>query len=194
VIYPISAFSLYWPKIIEEMSAENKIVQKDSDVESQLLDIRAFPPESFDRIVLDPPCSALGLRPKLQMFRPSSKPALRALVKYSEYQKRLIDAAVQLLKPDGTLTYSTCTISSMENEEMVKYMIDNFSSVLELQPINLKLGSAGLAVGPWNADSSVSTPPILTDFERSCVRRFDPSDRHADTMGFFLAKFRKKPQ
>jgi 16S rRNA C967 or C1407 C5-methylase (RsmB/RsmF family) len=85
--------------------------------------------------------------------------------------------AVALLKPGGTLTYSTCTINADENEGMVRYIMDEYPC-MQLQPIEVDIGLCGL-------------PGFgLGDKERSYVRRFDPSDT-ADTMGFFVAKFRK---
>lgn len=72
--------------------------------EDGLLDVKGFCANSFDRILLDPPCSALGLRPKLLVDVKSS----RELSKFAEYQKRFVRNAVALLKPGGFMTYSTC--------------------------------------------------------------------------------------
>ena len=139
-----------------------------------LIEVQGFYPESFDRIVLDPPCSALGLRPKLKI--PFTR--LKELKKHHEYAKRFIGNAVALLKLKGTLTFSTCTINSSENEEMVRYILDTYPS-MELLPIDYNIGLAGL---PGHG---------LNDDERGMVRRFDPSDA-ADTPGFFVAKFVKR--
>lgn len=57
-------------------------------------------------MLLDPPCSALGLRPRLLHAW-----GLRQLLQMADYQRALLHAAVALLKPGGTLVYSTCTIS-----------------------------------------------------------------------------------
>jgi 16S rRNA C967 or C1407 C5-methylase (RsmB/RsmF family) len=68
--------------------------------------------QSFDRIMLDPPCTGLGQRPvfgttsevqKVNAFR-TTQPA---------YQKRLMSQAVRLLKIGGVLVYSTCTVSTL---------------------------------------------------------------------------------
>lgn len=58
--------------------------------------------ESFDVVLLDAPCSALGLRPRLIV--PHTMKELRST---SSYQRRLIDEAVKLVKPGGSLVYST---------------------------------------------------------------------------------------
>lgn len=138
-----------------------------------LLDITTFPPQSFDRILLDPPCSALGLRPKLQVDLSS----IKDLQGYPQYQRMFVKEAVALLKPGGTLTYSTCTINGNENEGMVRHIMDEYPC-MQLRPIDADIGVYGL-------------PGFgLSEQERSFVRRFDPSHT-ADTMGFFVAKFRK---
>lgn len=122
--------------------------------------------------MLDPPCSALGLRPKLHV-----DVSLSQLKAFATYQKRLIRTAVALLKPGGVLTYSTCTINTMENEGMVRHVLDTYPE-LRLEGIDFPVGSPGLAAAG------------LDDQERHRVRRFDPTGDD-DTIGFFLAKFRK---
>lgn len=137
--------------------------------------IKQFYPETFDRIVLDPPCSALGLRPRLFV----EQETLQDLEKYANFQKKFVGEAVTLLKQGGFMTYSTCTINSAENEVMVHHILDVYPC-MELFPINCTLGRPGL-------------PGFgLRDEERDKVRRFDPHDEEADTMGFFVALFRKK--
>lgn len=63
-------------------------------------------PESFDYVMLDAPCSALGLRPRLQL-----EWTLPQLKKLAAYQRAFLHTAVHMLKPGGTLVYCTCTIN-----------------------------------------------------------------------------------
>ena len=140
-----------------------------------LLDVEGFYPDSFDRILLDPPCSALGLRPKLLVDAQS----LPDVMKHAEYQRQFVRNAVPMLKSGGTMTFSTCTINADENEKMVKFILSEFPD-MKLVPIPSEL--PGLPGLPGMG---------LTDEERNMVRRFDPSDK-ADTMGFFVALFVKK--
>jgi methyltransferase NSUN6 len=138
---------------------------------------KQFDPESFDYILLDPPCSALGLRPKLSIVQQTVKD----LQYFVKTQEKLIDQAVLLLKPGGYFTYSTCTIHSMENEGMVHYVLKHYSNLIEIIPIESTtiLGLPGLPLFG------------LTEYQRHCVRRFDPADATTDTIGFFVAKFRR---
>lgn len=62
-----------------------------------------YPREIFDRVLLDPPCSALGLRPRLL-----HEVTMNDLMGYRNYQRQFIEVAVQLLRVGGTLVYSTC--------------------------------------------------------------------------------------
>ena len=47
-------------------------------------------------------------------------PELPRFVAHEQVQRRLANAAVGLLKPGGTLAYSTCTVNPLENEAMVR--------------------------------------------------------------------------
>jgi methyltransferase NSUN6 len=142
----------------------------------QLLKVRGFPPESFDRILLDPPCSAWGLRPKLCIDHTS----IAQLESIISYQHQFIAVAVQLLKPGGILTYSTCTIHTGENETMVRYILEKYPTI-KLLPIRI----SGVGGPGWTGYG-------LSAEQCTFVRRFDPSDRAVDdTIGFFIAKFRK---
>lgn len=67
---------------------------------------------SFDRVLVDAPCSGLGVL--------ASRPDLRWRAKpLPELQLELLRAAVPLVRPGGTLTYSVCTIHEAENEAVV---------------------------------------------------------------------------
>lgn len=144
-----------------------------------------FAPESFDHIMLDPPCSALGLGPRLT--QDWQYPQLQKL---AAYQRALLNTAVKLLKPGGTLVYCTCTINPLENESNVKYCLEKWPC-LQLVPQQLVLGQPGLACVGGSAAEGFERH--LTLQEAEMVQRFYPDDEH-DTMGFFIAKFAKKTE
>lgn len=97
-----------------------------------------FRRESFDRILLDAPCSGLGNRPLLEC-----QASEQDILSYPVLQKKLLEAAVKLLKPGGTLVYSTCSISHLENEKVVAWMLENFADALNLVPASPLLGGSG---------------------------------------------------
>lgn len=101
--------------------------------------IPGYPRGSFDFILLDPPCSALGLRPRL-----NHACSLEDLKGYRSYQRQFIEVAVALLREGGELVFSTCTFDPMENEENVRFILDSFP--MELVPVEpaLRFGKPGL--------------------------------------------------
>eukprot|EP00744_Colponema_vietnamica_P009812 GILI01013924.1.p1 GENE.GILI01013924.1~~GILI01013924.1.p1 ORF type:complete len:462 (+),score=52.99 GILI01013924.1:42-1388(+) len=146
-----------------------------SDTSSPDFNTSQFLPNSFDRVLLDPPCSALGLRPRLLQTCTAKE-----LDHFADYQRVLLRTAAKLVKPGGVLVYSTCTITRPENEENVRFAIDN---------LPLKLVPCEPSISESAAKAADST---LTDAEKRMVQRFDPSGPE-DCNGFFIARFMKLP-
>lgn len=86
--------------------------------------------EIFDRVLLDAPCSGLGLmRSRIELKYRFNVSDLTAMPKI---QKPLLNNAAKLLKTGGCLLYCTCTINKKENSEMVSEFLSenkNFSVV-----------------------------------------------------------------
>ncbi|MEM0247111.1 MAG: RsmB/NOP family class I SAM-dependent RNA methyltransferase [Desulfurococcaceae archaeon] len=78
-----------------------------------------FNVHNADRVLIDPPCSNLGVRPLLDYTR-----TLKDVTSLSSYQKQFLKAASGILKPGGVLVYSTCTLTVDENEENVVYAVE----------------------------------------------------------------------
>jgi NOL1/NOP2/sun family putative RNA methylase len=78
---------------------------------------------TFDRILLDPPCSAEGT------YRVPSPPPLtenpNAFAPLTRIQRSLLGRALDILKPGGTLVYSTCTYAPEENEAVIHEMVES---------------------------------------------------------------------
>jgi 16S rRNA (cytosine967-C5)-methyltransferase len=77
-------------------------------------DARELPPEltAFDRVLVDAPCSGLGVL--------ASRPDLRWRAEpLPELQLELLRVAAQRVKPGGAITYSVCTIAAAENEDVI---------------------------------------------------------------------------
>ena len=87
---------------------------------------------TFDKILLDAPCSGEG------MFRKDKSLINSWLEKDEEYyapiQKKLLQASLNMLKDGGMLLYSTCTFNTKEDEEVVRYALENNKDV-RLVPI-----------------------------------------------------------
>ncbi|KAJ4809504.1 S-adenosyl-L-methionine-dependent methyltransferases superfamily protein [Rhynchospora pubera] len=154
---------------------------KNNSKGSKVANSKGFAPNSFDRVLLDAPCSALGLRPRLF----AAEETVDSLRRHGTYQRRMFDRAVQLVRPGGVIVYSTCTINPGENEALVRYALDTYG-FLTLAPQSPKIGGPGI-VGSYRIDET-HTEEWLKESEAELVQRFDPvSDM--DTIGFFIAKF-----
>ncbi|PKA51571.1 16S rRNA (cytosine967-C5)-methyltransferase [Apostasia shenzhenica] len=84
-------------------------------------DIRLFPvnyPMKADKVLLDAPCSGLGVLSKKADLRWNRR--LEDLMELKELQDELLDAAASLVKPGGVLVYSTCSIDPAENEARIE--------------------------------------------------------------------------
>ena len=76
----------------------------------------------FDVILVDAPCSGSGLFRKMPEFLSEWS---EGLVQQSVHrQKEILHVAKKCLKPDGFLLYSTCSFSIEENEDRVRWMVD----------------------------------------------------------------------
>ena len=114
--------SLILSSNIERMGFNNVIVTNNT-----IDDFRSYE-NYFDKIILDAPCSGSG------MFRKESKMkddwTYSKVTSLSELQKELITKTYSLLKPGGTLVYSTCSFSYEEDEEVVKYLLEKTNAKL----------------------------------------------------------------
>ncbi|KAF8079903.1 hypothetical protein N665_0994s0028 [Sinapis alba] len=147
---------------------------------------QGFPPNSFDRVLLDAPCSALGLRPRLF----AGLETVISLRNHGRYQRKMLDQAVQLVRVGGILVYSTCTINPSENEAVVRYALDKYK-FLSLAPQHPRIGGPGLVGRCEFPDGYVEE--WLKPGEEEMVQKFDPSSE-LDTIGFFIAKFSVGPK
>ncbi|MFI5144956.1 MAG: 16S rRNA (cytosine(967)-C(5))-methyltransferase RsmB [Ignavibacteria bacterium] len=79
--------------------------------------------ERFDKILLDAPCSGLGVLSKKPDIR--WKREIEDILGLAKLQKKLLNNAVKYLKPSGVIVYSTCTIEPEENMEVVRDFLEN---------------------------------------------------------------------
>ena len=83
--------------------------------------------ERFDTVLLDAPCSGLGVigqKPELKWQDPDRIQELLPV------QRQLLLAGANYVKPGGTLVYSTCTLNRAENETMVTWLTGQMRDVV----------------------------------------------------------------
>jgi 16S rRNA (cytosine967-C5)-methyltransferase len=122
----------------------------------------------FDRILLDAPCTGSGTlltNPELK-WRQNQK----FLHQNTILQKKLLQTSIRMLKPGGTLVYSTCSLYPEEGE----HIIMEFFNQLTPQELPAWFSSSYLINGSKLAGSGRLFPSIHK------------------TQGFFIAKFKKK--
>lgn len=99
------------------------------NIKTKVLDSRLveqeFETESFDRILIDAPCTGFGvIRRKPDIKWSKTEQDVSAI---SKIQGDILEAAASLLKKGGKLVYSTCTIEKEENQDVVQNFLASHS-------------------------------------------------------------------
>ncbi|MEK3982257.1 16S rRNA (cytosine(967)-C(5))-methyltransferase RsmB [Paenibacillus sp. FSL K6-3166] len=103
---------------------------------------------SFDRILLDAPCSGLGVIRRKPDLKWRKQP--EDVVSVASLQGQLLQSVSKLLKPGGVLVYSTCTTEQAENSEVVASFLKQnpeFTSITFASPLWDRLEGTALAEG-----------------------------------------------
>jgi 16S rRNA (cytosine967-C5)-methyltransferase len=130
----------------------------------------------FDRVLVDPPCSGLGVlqaRPDMRWRVTPESIAEMALL-----QRRILLAGAEALRPGGVLVYSTCTISPTENERLIADFLDSHAD-FGLDNLALEVPSFALS-----HRSGSSSPAAVS----GCLMTLPHRDH---TAGFFIARLRR---
>lgn len=110
---------------------------------------------SFDKILLDAPCSGSGtLLENVDSKGSIDKEYVEKLVKV---QRKLLDKAITILKSGGTLIYSTCSIFREENENNISYILNKYNNI-KLETIN-KEQYTGMELLPTIYDETICIEP-----------------------------------
>lgn len=140
-------------------------------------DGRTFPEGAlFDRVLVDAPCTGEGTLRRRGGRPPRQSGSFLGYV--TSAQRALLERAVRLTRPGGTILYVTCTFSPEENEAVVSDILGTMP--VELEPLDLPMPHAR----------------GVTEFEGA---RFDPRvegaariyPHHLDSGGLFLARLRR---
>ncbi|MBU0894465.1 MAG: RsmB/NOP family class I SAM-dependent RNA methyltransferase [Nanoarchaeota archaeon] len=131
----------------------------------------------FDTILVDAPCSGEGT------LRSSPKTYLmwniKTIKNLPKIQKNLVTSALEILKPNGTLIYSTCTHAPEENEGVINEILKENK--------NLKLEKIKLPIKPRPGITNWEDKKYSKEITK-CARIY-PQDNN--TEGFFIAKLKK---
>ncbi|MFN3393925.1 MAG: 16S rRNA (cytosine(967)-C(5))-methyltransferase RsmB, partial [Candidatus Thermochlorobacter sp.] len=73
--------------------------------------------EKFDRVLLDAPCSGTGVLSRRAELRWRLSP--NDITTLAKTQRELLDNATRLVKDEGIIVYSTCSIEPEENQQLV---------------------------------------------------------------------------
>jgi NOL1/NOP2/sun family putative RNA methylase len=152
---------------VERLGVENCITYQ-----TNALDVKKLGLE-FDKILLDAPCSGNIIIEKDWY----TKRSLQGIEKMSELQKNLLESGLGVLKKNGILVYSTCSLEPEENELVVDWALKKFN--LAVEPV-ITIGSNGLV--------DVFGRKLSPEIKKT--KRFWPNK--TGTQGFFIAKLRKK--
>jgi 16S rRNA (cytosine967-C5)-methyltransferase len=144
-----------------------------SNVEVRVADARDdHAVETFDRVLVDPPCSGLGTlrsRPDLRW-----RVRAEAIEELAALQAQILRAGAHAVRPGGVLVYSTCTLARAENESVVSGFLD--------------------ARRDFSLDDATEVEPDLAAWEHPGMPGCLLTLPHRDgTDGFFIARLRRNP-
>lgn len=164
----VKAFDIYEHKL--QLIEENVKRLGITNVETAILDAESHEEKyvmSADRVLIDVPCSGLGIiRKKPEIKYTKKEKELKDIV---VIQRRILENAATYVKPGGILMYSTCTVNKSENEDNVDWFLKNHS---EYESEKIYFGSRDNLL--YNEKGYLTVLP----------------DKYMD--GFFIAKLRRK--
>ena len=111
---------------------------------------------SFDKILLDTPCSGSGtIRLDIE-----NKGNINAeyIQKLTRIQRKLMDKAISILKNGGTMVYSTCSIFKEENEENITYLLNKYPNI-HLEQISKELFGGHIDFLPTKYEQTLCVKP-----------------------------------
>lgn len=162
-------------KLIEQQADRLGLKHIETTVGNALELPNRYAAESFDGILLDAPCSGLGvIRRKPEIKWTKTESDIKAI---AAIQARLLDAVSGLVKHGGVLLYSTCTIEAEENEKQVAAFLNRHPefSLDANWPRGLldKLSKANIINESFNGQIQILP-------------------QHANSDGFFIARLLKR--
>ncbi|NRA30150.1 MAG: MFS transporter [Parvularculaceae bacterium] len=131
------------------------------------------PPNLADRVLLDAPCSATGtIRRNPDLLWTSRDTQVPDLIRL---QARMLDKAIELTKPGGTLVYAVCSLLADEGEEQIEKLLERRDDVERI---------------PVTADEVAGLPVINKHGDVRCLPHRLKDQGGMD--GFFASRLRRK--
>jgi 16S rRNA (cytosine967-C5)-methyltransferase len=113
-----------------------------------------FPPQGFDRVLVDAPCSGLGTLRRRPDLRWRVDPA--SVGRLAGLQRRLVAAAADLVRPGGTLAYSVCTLTTTESVDVDEWLA-------RARPDLVPTGTPAAPWEPWGRGALLLPQTATTD-------------------------------
>ena len=136
-------------------------------------------PETFDYVLLDAPCSMQGIR--TTESHPMRAISEREIHSLAARQARLLASAFGALKPGGQVVYSTCTLTSEEDEGVLDALLRQFPGAVRIEDLQPRLPATAPALASAGARGF---DPAVQGAARLWPHRFG-------TSGFFTALITK---
>ncbi|CAD5998345.1 RsmB/NOP family class I SAM-dependent RNA methyltransferase [Agreia sp. COWG] len=132
-------------------------------------------PESFDRILVDAPCTGLGALRRRPEARWRKSP--RDVAELAELQTRLIDSAIEALRPGGILAYVTCSPHVAETRGQVAGAIERWGDrISQLDTAAVLAGVSGDEIEAQPSGSQVQLWPHTTATDAMFIALFTKNE------------------
>jgi len=136
-------------------------------------------PETFDRVLLDAPCSMQGLR--TSESHPSRPISDREVQQLARRQTRMLESALQAVKTGGQVVYSTCTLTPEEDEMVLDALLKAYPGAIRIEDTRARL--------PYPAPALRQVGEVHLEEQVQGAARIWPHRYH--TAGFFAALITK---
>ena len=125
--------------------------------------------EGADIVIADLPCSGLGVIGRKNDIK--YKTTMQDIENLAKIQRDILNVVSSYVKPGGTLIFSTCTVNTIENNENVKWILENL---------------------PFDAESFEKFIPEKMYHETAKKGYIQYFNGENDMDGFFISRFKKR--
>ncbi|MGM7701119.1 16S rRNA (cytosine(967)-C(5))-methyltransferase RsmB [Pseudalkalibacillus sp. Hm43] len=131
-----------------------------------------FQAESFDKVLLDAPCTGFGVIRRKPDIKWSKRP--EDIERIQQVQYDLLESVARVLKPGGLLVYSTCTIEADENRNQIERFLQEHPEFV------------------WDVSFYERMPQSVQPYISNNKGELQVLPQYFDSDGFYIASLRKK--